>query len=73
MKEKIKQEYSKSVAAKWKYKINRFKSKRIKRAKIWFLYYSLQIFKRYVIEKTMKDIPRYMAKTKIKLGKEESE
>ena len=53
--------------------MSRIKYKRVQRAKLCFLYYSLQIFKRYVIEKTMKDIPRYMAKTKIKLGKEESE
>lgn len=73
IKEKIKIDYAKSVAAKWKYKMKRIKHKRVQRAKLSFLYYSLQIFKRYVIEKTMKDIPRYMAKTKIKLGKEESE
>jgi len=42
------------VGMKWKKKMKKYKERRITRAKICFLYYSLHIFKKFVKDKTKK-------------------
>jgi len=71
-KKEIAEEKATKLAKTWKIKINKYKKERVERAKLSFLFFSLQIFKGFVKDKTSKEVPRYMKKVQ-KPDKEEQE